>query len=346
MLTNTASIGNAVLLSALFLQKNHVEYINKQRIDELNTGCYTCKAFRSGSNICEQCPHKVYETYQEKKYINEKNRYGERKLLKRNALLLFIYLHFKNPDKNGLVYFDSEEAAKTLNCNERSIKNNLHLLEENDYIVLNPTGYAGFYKAFLPEYSTYFKKASSGGRGYAVMSSDVFTQLTTMKDINSLRFAIREIIGIHQEIHKPYNEIKRNLPNYCTKKKVRTIAKSVPFSQLFYISCAKRYVSIAPKEEYQNVADKLRADCRVSVENKVSQINQFAETQHKHFKLHINEQAMTDIVNIALKTPIIYICDALSTIYRDYIAHNVPISNLGALVRTISEYHFEIASIA
>ena len=348
MFTQTASIGNAVLISSLYTQKNHYKFVEKKTVNEFDSGCFACPHFRTPD--CEACTNKVYDTSFEKIYINEKNRFGTRKNLKRNAILLFMYFHFLGPDKNGLIQFDAEEAAEKLNCNEKSIYNNLKLLSKNSYITYSPGTYPGAFNVFILDYNSYFKKAESGGRGYSVISSSIFDQLTEMKDINTIRLSIRNLVlgsSYLSDPKKSYDELKRCLPKYCTKEKIRSITGSKQFTNIFNISQKKRYINIIVKEQFNpvSIANHLREDCKIAVLEKIDSINKFVVDNKLRFKINLNNNDLTDIINIALRIPIRFICEAFDYIYKDYISHNQHVSNMGALVRTIAEYNAEVAAL-
>ena len=348
MYTQTASIGNAVLLSSLYQRPNHIRYVERKILNEFDTGCYTCPHFRS--EHCASCKSRVFDTAYDKVYVNEKNRFGTRKSLKRNALLLFMYFHFMGPDKNGLIQFDSEEAAEKLHCNERSISNNLKLLAKHNYISYTPGTYPGAFRVFISNYKDYFKKSQAGGRGYTIISSAIFEQLTGMKDINTIRLALRNLLPIdtnYSDIQKSYKELKSLLPEYCTKNTIKQITSSMEFKEIFTTSQKKRYVNIVTKEKYNptSIAEHLKQDCRNAVLEKVTAINEFVEQSNLRFKIHLNDSELKDISNIALRVPIQFICEAFEHIYSNYVSKNLRITNMGALVRTISEYNAEIAAL-
>lgn len=346
MLTQTASIGNAVLISALRLQNNHYVYIDKKNLNTFDTGCFKCPYYQKNSEACLSCNHKIYEYSQEKKYVNEKNRYSYRKVLKRNALLLFMYLHFLNPDSMGLVHFDLEDAASLLHCTERSIRNNLHLLEKANYITLKPTSIYGSYSAFISEYTSYFHKANTGGRGYSVLSKDVFYQLLQMQDINSLRLSIRSLLvdldnTKKPELRKSYKDLHYILPDYCTKENIKNIISSDIFSSLFSSSIKKRYVILNIKDEYNvlKLANTLRQQCKNAVQDQLLKIQLYQKEKQLKETLTLSESDMKDITNIALKFPIPNICNALMILYTDYVVPHLPIGKIGPLLRTITEYN-------
>lgn len=357
MFTSTASIGNAVLKSSLYLRENYSVTETVTTLNMKKSGCYQCSVFLN-ENECNSfncgncslctCNHKVYDTSQHKIYVNEKNRYGERYLLKKNAILLFIYLHFLNPDKYGMVYVDIEDAANELGCTERTIQNNLKLLHKHHYITMpsNPI-FPGYYNMFLSEYTTYFKKAEEGGRGYSVFTHDVFKKLVKLPDLNSLRLAIRNIIpetqpkaATDRRLSRSYQEIKRDLPTYCSKKTIRSITDHKCFKELFYVNHKKRFMTLNIKDEFNplHTADFLKSDCKNQLVELLKSINQKAEDTGIRYKLHLTPVQLDDISSISLKIAIPYILSAVKEVYVEYISHNRRIDSIGALVRTIAEY--------
>lgn len=359
MLTNTASIGNAVLKSALYLRDNYRVMESNQTLDLRKSGCYSCEvyyqdgfddSFCGNCPDCNECPHKVYTTSNRKIYVNEKNRFKERHLLKKNAILLFMYLHFLNPDANGLVYVDIEDAADTLSCSERTIKNNLALLNRHNYIDLAPNAVApGYYRLFLSEYKTYFLPAHMGGRGYSIIAKSTFKELSLLPDINSLRLAIRNILpetepkaATDRRLARSYKEIKRDLPTYCSKNTIRKISSTSQFQKLFRINAKKRFIIIEAKEEHNplHTANALRSDCRIRVTKLISSINASVASTKNRILFNVTETQLNDIANIALKIPVQYITSAIRLIYDEYISHNQHVQNLPALVRTVADEHY------
>ena len=118
MLTLTAPVGQAVLRSAIRLSDNFIKFREVAVFDPGASGCYDC--LHAGSDLCANCPNKVYHKEMKKIYVNEKARYGERMTLSRNAILVFVYLHFLSPDENGFIRMvNVQEAAEFLHRQRR-----------------------------------------------------------------------------------------------------------------------------------------------------------------------------------------------------------------------------------
>lgn len=347
MLTVTASIGVAVLKSALRLKKNHIEYKTVEHFDALATGCYKCPYYTPEKECCARecqiCAQKQYTKTQEKVYVNEKNRYGERHPLQKNALLLFLYLHFQNPDKAGLVEFEVETAAQELGCSIRTVQNNLRLLHEHSYIAFSKGRYPGHYYAFLMEFKNYFKKAAENGRGYFTMSKEIFQTVSEMEDINSVRLALRSFAEYVEEDRKPdyvndrtFDEIKRNLPEYCTKKDIRETVKRDGFQKMFQTAERKHSIILNMRKEFNPfvLVEKIILDGINRITTKINDINLSIIDTHQSM-LFLTEPQIRDIAKIALKHPVQHILDAVQDMYEGYTKLGLEVKEPGALVRTI-----------
>lgn len=358
MLTRTATIGLAVLKSAIGLRSNYSEVIEK--VDFTKTGCRNCMHFLEQDAPCSQeyfpfcekcrsCAKALLYTTEQKIYVNEKNKYGIRHELKKNALLLFIYLHYLNPDKAGLVFVDIEHAAELLQCTERTVKNNLRLLDRHGYIVLDKTPvFPGYYKLFISEYSTYFLPANKGGRGYCTMPAEHLTLLRDLININSIRLAIRNLIPETTVCHTPLGEqpfvaIQRELPSYCSRRKILELTASEPFQKIFAVSSRKYFLHIKVRESYSlsNVVKDFKADCRNKVLNLVDKLQKEAKAQKSRYAILLLEEELNDICNIALKVPVKFILDAIRQVNEQYILQGLKIESMGALVRTVAMTAFQ-----
>lgn len=364
MLTRTASIGQAVLKSAIGLRKNYKETITTASINLNAAGCKHCHEFiASGAVCCDQdhfpfseacntCSQCVTGNKTKTIYVNEKNKYGIRHELKKNALLLFIYLHFLNPDKAGLVYINIEDAAEILSCTERTIKNNLRLLDRHRYITLSKTPeYPGYYKLFIAEYPQYFKSADEGGRGYCIIPDGHLKALAALPDINSLRLAIRNLIPetvFSKEHHteKPYVEVQRDLPTYCSKREIKKIVTTDKFRNMFDVRPKKYFVQIKARPEFDvtNIAMTYRGECREKVMDLIETLRSESDKKKIRNKITLLEEDLDDICGIALKIPIIYILEAIKHINAQYILPGLPVKSIGALVRFIADDLYQFAA--
>ena len=150
MIRNYASIGKAIIIQAVGIQRNYSENVTI-KIDKEKTGCISCPyAEFPNAEKCAVCEKRCFIT--EKKYINEKNKYGTKNRLKINALKMLIYFHFLHPDSNGLIKNVSiKELAQTLHCDERTVTNNIKLLQDYGYIYFSKS-FSGKRNIMLVDY--------------------------------------------------------------------------------------------------------------------------------------------------------------------------------------------------
>lgn len=363
MLTRTASIGIAVLKCAIGLRKAYKECIEISAVDLERTGCHNCMHFISSSastctqsnfpfsDACDKCMNRLMSTDFKNVYVNEKNRYGIRHELKKNALMLFLYLHYLNPDDSGLVHICIEDAALELHCTERTIRNNLKLLNRHKYIALSASQvFPGYYKLFLPEYKSYFLPADRGGRGYCVLPLEHLRALVELPDINSIRLAVRNLIpetvsGKQSHFEKSYVEVQRDLPAYCSKRKIRDLTASKVFTKIFDVQPKKYFIKIKARAEYDvnNIAASYKAECKDKLTALIDTLRREASSRRERNKILLLENEVNDICGIALKIPLQYVLKAVRTVNEVYILPNLPINNMGALVRTIAMDLFQMA---
>ena len=177
LLTLTAPVGQAVLRSAIRLSDNFIKFREVAVFDPGASGCYDC--LHAGSDLCANCPNKVYHKEMKKIYVNEKARYGERMTLSRNAILVFVYLHFLSPDENGFIRMvNVQEAAEFLHCCPRTVRNSLNALASSGYIAVRKLeNIPCHYSVFLSDFRDYFRTAKEGGRGYLLLTRETFLAL-------------------------------------------------------------------------------------------------------------------------------------------------------------------------
>lgn len=353
LLSNTASIGQAVLRAAIRLQNTHIEYQTYNLLDPARSGCYDCLKHLQDPSACDYCPSRVYQTTTKKVYSNERARFGERKTLNHNSLNLFILLHFQFPDSNGLVrMFDAEEAAETLHCHVRTVMNNLKNLQNAGYISFVKTDIPYSFHVFLSEYKTYFKKASEGGRGYLRMSKDLFCKILQLSTINGTRLAVRNLIYSLDEkrkgrsMERSYKEIQQDLPDYCTKKQIIDITSTPTFADMFSVTSKKRSMAIRIRDQYNQhqIAELLIEDGVAAAKQwsaSIAQAHDASPITEPAFSL--TAQEVKDIGNIALRLPVWTITRALDKFYNKYIKQNLPYDKVGALVRSFAEDEFAAA---
>ena len=380
-LDNFTNIGKAVLIQALGIQKNYTTIVENtvEVVDYSNSMCSSCKykqiintfdkeseIYKSASTYCNNCPNRILTTQNvtKKVYHNEKNRYGYRPMLKSNALKLFLTLHFFHPDRFGIIKnVDTRIISKLLNCNIKTIWNNLDILSGYTYISYCKTD-RHFINIILNDYESYYLPANKNGRGFLVLSNDLLNKLIKIDSLIMLRIYLRELINLDNSNlkgqasvdHKTIKDIRRILPDYC---KPCVIRKSIEnsTSDIFTTSIndnvirfeivekyiAKNQKNILLQEYYHKLTDFIYEfnSCIPEINSgkiQPEKYNSFlsAETNISHYKLiSINKIDLDDIANIAVHYSYDYVMTALSEVYKQYILHEKTIKNLPGLISSI-----------
>ena len=348
MITLTAAVGQSVLRNAIGRADNYITYEEKRIFDPSATGCYDCTRRAQSASACDHCPKKVYHTEMRKVYGNEKNRYGSMPSLNRGAILLLLYLHFCEPDENGLIRgFDASEAAEALSCHPRTIANNLTRLSDSGYAaVSHMDGIPGYYNVFLTGYSAYFRKAQENGRGYITLTQDLFHQILAQDTVNKVRLMVRSILTAQKDItdnrkgaEHPISEIRHQLPSYCRKQDILDILGTDSFRSVFRISEKKYTVRIAFQDAFDpvHVRAAMTRDYTEQVRRRLARYDQM-DTSGQVRGFHASEKDIRDIAMIGFRYPVGAVLKAIDQIHDVYISQNLPIGSLGALVRTYTRW--------
>lgn len=381
-------IGNAVLIRALGLQKNYTEVVDTtiEIIDEELSGCSSCyygqikAAFSSNKELyqmalsqCESCPHKCMkkETIYKKIYHNEKNQYGYQPRLKINAIKLLLAYHMMDINQNGIIFsVNTKDLAKLLGCDIKTIRSNNALLSSYGYISYSKTD-TFFINVLLPSYEDYFKPASMGGRGFLVLSTEVFQKILSITSLNEMRLSLRQLMEFDRlsskgitEIKKSYKELKHLLPDYCKRN---TIKKAVNGMELFHVVLSEYGISFEIKDAFNSkkvkeeskqlyqtaITDFKRLFNRDVVQINTGKLSITDSTFEEFFScnrgdernyplLILSNTNILDLAGLCLEYSYGQVVQALQTVYETYyIKQNEP-TNLGGLVRSLilaNSYH-------
>lgn len=384
---NFTNIGKAVLIQALGIQKNYTTIIENtvEVVDYSNPICSSCKykhivntfdkesdMYKSASTYCNNCPNRTLTTQNvtKKIYHNEKNRYGYRPMLKSNALKLFLTLHFFHPDRFGIIKnVDTRILSKLLNCNIKTIWNNLDILSNYTYISYCKTD-THFINVLLNDYESYYLPAHKNGRGFMVLSNDLLNKIIKIDSLIMLRIYLRELINLDNSNlkgqasvdHKTIKDIRRVLPDYC---KPCIIRKSIQNSSgdIFTTSINDNVIrfEIADKYIAKNQKNNLLQEYKNKLTNFIyefnscipeinsgkiqsGQYNNFLSTELNlsYYKLiSIKKDDLNDIANIAVHYSYDYVMIALSEVYKQYILNEKAIKNLPGLISSIVRSYTE-----
>lgn len=398
---NFANIGKAVLIQALGIQKNYTEIIEDyvDVIDHSNTCCQNCKfraiienfdnssdLYKQAMKNCLSCTNHTIkqQTITKKIYHNEKNQYGYRPMLKSNSIKLFLSLHFYHPDKFGIIKnVDPYELSELLNCNIKTIHNNLEILSNYEYISYSKHNKHNI-SIVLNDYEKYYLPANKGGRGFIVMSKDLITELINISSLLSLRIYLRELInldnnnmnGIASVDYKDVSELRKYLPTYC---------KPCIIKKNFMLSNSIFKVEIDNNTKYKFIIDskyiakyqknKLMEQYTKDLSNYIKEINTYVpvanvrndipDTFQNVFNyndnsdfenavigntykfIKITDVDIDDLALLAVHHSFDLVCETIISIYHNYILSNRPIKNFGALANyTLHQLLDEISNVA
>ncbi len=376
---NFCNIGKAVLSKALGIQKNYFEIIENsyEVIDIEASGCESCKWHKIKSVVkpsevlyeqcekaCESCPRrcmKMEHTYK-KVYYNEKNQFGYQPTLKTNSIKLFLAYHFLDVDSIGLIKnVDLQQLANKLHCDIKTIHNNNAILKEYGYIHFTKID-TNIINVYLLEYENYFKPASVGGRGFLVMSKNVFEEILKITSINELRITLRELMefdSFHNQkkdsIEKSYGEMKRVLPAYCKRNIIQKASNKL---SMFITEIKDNFIKFTIKPEYD--AKKQKEEQLAYYEQEITSFSQefaqdvaeintsicdskeskfadfFTEPEILEYRCwFFTKLEIADLASLCLQYSYDIVIKALQSIYKTYKLKGTPIRNLGGLTRTV-----------
>lgn len=381
-LNNFANIGKAVLIQSIGLQKNYSEIAESSTdvIDYNNTECTNCKwkaivqnfdsdseVYKTAVSACTNCSKKTVtqQIVYKKIYHNEKNRYGYRPMLKCNAIKLLLLLHFHNPDRFGIIKnIDANAFAKILSCDIKTLRNNMNILANYQYISYSKTD-RYHYTVCLNDYENYYLPAAKGGRGFFVLSKELLFQLLKIDNLVSLRIHIRELIeldnlsvqGPFSAISKSYQDIKQALPAYCKPCVIRHAISNA--SGIFQINIKESSIRFEIIEQYnaklqkQNCYNEYYAQFQqfmLDFNRIVPSVNTNRMTEPTYTQffdsldvqndtifhlLAFTEVQLEDLAHLALQYSYDHVLDALAIVYQTYIMKEQKIHNLGGLLHTI-----------
>lgn len=384
-LANYAKIGRAQLLCLLGLQKNYKREINV--LDIKASGCINCphhpvnQLLFSGvvESKCHLCNHAIYKN--KTVYVNEKNQFAKsldsntinngyipesQKRLKSGAILLFIAIHFCKINSSGTAYnIDVNELAELLDCNKKTIYNNLFLLSTYGYIHVIRTE-RDYVTVIVQNYKKIFAKATKGGRGYYLITVDMLHQLLPLKKINDLRLCLRLFDASLQEertghkisrVRMRYADVVRWFPPYVKPHHIISSLDSLSpiFSDIRYgkhdvavtLSAsynAAKQISIVNHICYNNISEHIaQMQAAINEFNDTRDItnpnlkcfdirlpnyrinNDFLVVYESLQHLYLNHTERQNLANLALEYTENEVLHALHILYNEYIQPQIDI---------------------
>lgn len=365
---NYAPIGKAVLHRIIGLQDNYKmqscsKYCKKCPISTIlkNYQLFPdTHEYQKAIDTCTICPHRDES---ETIYVNELNRFGSSQKLKSNAMLLFLFYHLLGPNEYGIIAnIPIKLLAKKLNVAEKTIRENNKILADSGYIYISYGIDQSVINVCLTEYRSYFKAANEGGRGYLTFTKILFDELVIDKSVNLLRIKLKTLLELddnsltnhRNSLTKTYKELQRFLPSYCKRNVIQKLLQIGTPAFSFHYN--EKTVTTILSESFNGKLAKERAfvENKTIIENTVEDINQtilanknnlfttysFKEYHFNHLvlkkyvPLKLKDKDISDMTALSLQYSLEFVFRAFATIYKDYIAEDKPIQNLGGLMRS------------
>lgn len=368
-----ANIGKAVLIRALGIQKNYKETVLEET--QFTSHCDTCQAHKLGYHIaCASCPY--HSTTKKICYVNERNQFGYQPRLKANALKLLLYFHFEGPDANGIIQHSSiVSAAKALHCSRKTIRHNIGLLTKYGYLYTCSDALSKQHRTvMLVDYKNYSKKAQEGGRGYFVMTKEIFETICADSNLNAIRLQLRMLLDCDSQAHtsvtqeptirKTYHALGRYLPRYHTRKSIQEAIKHTKMFRIQFteddtvISLLDHFNAKQAKKQYlnicnttivqyvTNIVETLKLTDPIKRNIALKKLHISPDTYQSFQQFDFTEQDFQDLASICLNYSVDYVKDCIRLAFTHVLLPGKPYTTIGALVQHICQSHYGIASVS
>lgn len=338
MLTETAKLSQSVLRCAIGLRKTGTVYFDNDKTAPGSDGASS---------------EKKYRIYEESRY---RKRIGR---LSRAGLSLLLYIHFCDPDANGLVrYFDPAEAAGYIGCTRRTVLNNLHHLASEDFISMTRTEfYSGIYSLFITGYKNYFLPVSKGGSGYCVMHREVLDKAMSCRDINEIRTALRVLFDqtaiaqdrLPRDPEYPY--YRNGLPKSVTRGAVKNIINNGSlFNGIFDVVPGKYNAVVRVKHDFDplTLTGSLEKEC----ENALVKHMEYPDDSSPAARLDQKNKGLllphiADLKDLGQKYPVSVVLAAVDRFIEDYVIRGslASVRSVKAAVRTLARHIFHFRGV-
>lgn len=369
------SIGKAVLYQMLGIQES---YYTPAKIPSSCKNCPWIEAALSNpsptviSNLkihCLSCQNYKTDILQ---YVNEKNKYGSKEKVCRNAISLFIMLHMYHPSQSGYINnLSIRTLAEKLNISERTVKNCLSMLSKKNYIFVDYMR-NGLFNVILLDYTKYFLKADKGGRGYIKISDITLSELFEIKNILAFRIILRQLLDEQdQDCEKTYQQLRRTLPDYCKRNviqkalniynnmiySIKTASNTVHFSLLKSVNTnyimqndkadnIQYFDSVLKELDDFILSGKPVSDIPISLNRFIrNPLNGNIISEPVLFQRNNTETLLNDLANLSVKYSRQTVLDALADTYRDKMCQKQSlIRDVGAYVLTVIKNNMKSAN--
>lgn len=276
-----------------------------------------------------------------KKYVNELNAFGFDEKLHSNAIILYIYIHFLNPNQDSHVNLDIYEASDFLKLSKRTVLNNLKILRKRGYINFVEGVLEGTFDIFIEHYNSIGLAADHGGRGYITLPLSSFKKIKEVKTTNSIRFVIRGLLesvpGKQSSNLKSgcsIETIKQFFPKSTKRKELFRVLTDSCVNELFNIKIAKslKYCTIRPKPITDTA--KIRTDVLSDAKESIKKLFASLNEKYQDNQFWPTNKELNDISRICLKVPCEDVKVGILKLYKHYTRASV--KKLPALVRILA----------
>lgn len=369
---NFAPIGKAVLHRLVGVRDNYVS--NEM---EIPTECksHNCEyaamiktyqafpnsiEYQKALDVCKTCDHcyamNVARTKVKKIYMNEMNRFGSSTPLKLTAILLFIAYHMLCDQKYGMIRgITIRELKNILGCSEHAIRYNQELLSKHGYITVYHAQ-RGYYNILINDYTTYFRNASNGGRGFYTLTPDLFQALLNLNHTNEIRIILKLLLDHEQNIlndrpvMQSYQDLQSYLPDYCKRNVIQKTLNSLKtgiVSVVTFTDCVRFSLNkiCSGRQRKELLAHENENKLRTFVDQFNTNPGAFFKLPSLHDPLksppilQLDKDKIRDLVRLSLEYTIDHVIQALQEVYCNYILEHRHIRNFAGLVRqTISNF--------
>lgn len=277
-------------------------------------------------------------------YINEKNAFGDNCKLNKNAIILYIYLHYLNPNQNAHVLLDIAEACDFLKMSERTVLNNLRILQRSGYIMYVSGILEGTYDIFIEFYTENGNTASQSGRGFVTIPLTLFNEIKVLNGLNKVRLALRSVINAFPgkqnsglETGCSFSSLRRLFPVSTKKKDIINILEDTSLNKILKVEVSKalNYCKVKVKDTMHpaSAASSKHKIAESALKN-IRNLFKSLDIKHEQNQMRPTEKELRDISKITYRIPLQKVETAIRKVYYSY--ERSAIKNLPALIRSLS----------
>lgn len=321
---------------------NNTEISNKYIQDYCSNYCSKCiQTVSTFKNIIKPLNIKkrvLIKSTSKQNFYNIKNIDITALVNSKKTLMSHPYLRFSLTQIKHLItyyyYCDSKgfikniskkKLANIINCTTKTIDNNNKLFQKLGIFIMGRKE-KGYFSGALTRYKDNFKK---DGKGYIVMSLEIYKSLLQITSVNALRLTIQGIIknDINHKFNKnsifKIEEIKNILPkkSYSLKGIQELVEHCIP-KDIFSAVMPHNYLLFSVKKDFigRNIKDK---NSKIFKNNFTNILGEYS------INIKDIDKQINDLVSLSFE----YTFDTVKFFLLEILIMNIDIKNLGGLVR-------------